>query len=146
MRILIVALLVLAGCSKKSEKRDAPSCADQVEQLAARLAKPRPLEEIRKTASPELAADLDAAMKELDGAARATAIAERLEQATAGCASAGAVFGGVAAVEGPEGKDDYLRTKVPPALLMCKCAASPEHVGGLVESILAVWERGTTAP
>ena len=133
---LLAVLLALSACNKASTpKTSTPSCSEQVATLSAALATPRSLAEIRKSASPTLATDLDHVATQPEGAARAIAYAEHLEKAVAGCPDAVKVFGDIASIEGS--RSSYLQQKFPPALEACACAASPEHAGGLVEALLA---------
>jgi hypothetical protein len=129
-----VVLLFLAACGSK---HDGPSCADRVAAMSGHLSSPRPVEEIRKTASPVLRADLDAVMAAGDDGHRATRAAKRLEPDAAACPPLAAVFGEVASIED---KSSHLRKRVPEALSVCRCKASPEHVGGLLEAILSDWK------
>jgi len=131
---LIALVLVLGACGGKKE----PSCAERVATLSGRLAKPRPIEEIRKCVLPGFSADLDAATCEVNPAVKAAGYAERLEKVVAGCPDASKVFAGMASIEGA--KDQYLRDKLPAAFEACQCTASPEHAGGLVEAILVSWQ------
>lgn len=134
MKTLLPVIALLVACNKDS----GPSCADRVARFEKHLASPRSLEAIMRDASPALRGDLEATMAS-DPAQRAVAIAERLEKAVTGCPELIRVFGEIAGLE-PAAKDEHLRTGAPKAFLACKCAASPEHAGGLLESILSSWE------
>lgn len=142
MKLVVAAVLLAAACSSGSKDG---SCAERTATLAKRLAAPRPPDEIRKTAPPALLADLDGVPTD-DPSRIATYFAERLEAAVGTCAPLVKVFGDVATVEGPGGKDDFLRAEVPKAIEACGCAASPEHAGGLVEAILTDWARSAGTP
>ncbi len=135
----LVLVLVLSACAsdgKDSAGRGA-SCAERVATLAAHLASPRPIAEVRTTASPQLREDLAAIEAEPDEAARATHAARRMQPLVADCPAVVAVFGEVATIEH---KDAHLRARVPAAIEACACKASPEDVGGLLEVVLGGWD------
>jgi len=135
IKLVIVAALALGACA---QDREAASCAERVEKVAAQLAHPRSVEAIREGAPPALRADLDAVMKQPDEVGRAVETSQRLEKAVFPCAEVVRVFGSLAAYS-PVHRDELLRDKVPPALEACRCVASPERVGGLIEALLGNW-------
>jgi len=130
---VLVVLVVVAQASCKKDVK--PPCSARVAKLEAALATPRSIEEIRKAASPALAADLDQVATQGDASARGNAYAARLEKAVAGCPAAVKVLGELGSIEGS--RQSYLQQKFPPAIQECGCAASPEHAGGLVEALFA---------
>lgn len=131
----LAIVLVLAACSSK---RDAPSCADRVAAMKAHLAAPRPVDELRRSASPTLRRALDAAEAQPVGGGRATELARQAEPLLAGCPAAFRVMGELAE-DSPRRKDDHLREHLPGALEECRCQASPEDVGGIFEAMISGW-------
>lgn len=129
---LLVSLLA-AACGSSS----GPTCDQRVASLSARLAAPRPLAEIRKTAAADLGAALDSVLAAGDRG-RAAAYAGLLQGAVRGCPDAARVFGEMAALA-PDAKVDHLRARAPAAFAACGCKASPEYAGGLVEALLTEW-------
>lgn len=133
--VLLVAGIALAGCKPQGGQ----PCKDRVEALALRLENPRPIEEILQGGPPALTDDLKAVLA-VDSGQRAVEAARRLERLVEACPQLVRVFGDVASQEGPHAKDAFLRREAPRAMLACECKASPEHAGGLIESMVGVWE------
>ncbi len=131
-------LVLLAACSPKQDR--AAACQVRVDTMSAHLASPRPVAEIRKGASPWLAAHLDDILPKPTAGERATASAEAMETLVtkAQCAELMRVFGDLAGEGGD--KIAYLRAHVPPAVDTCKCSVSPEDLGGLLEAMFDEWK------
>jgi hypothetical protein len=55
--------------------------------------------------------------------------------AAEGCKPAGEVMSSVNGTD--EDKPEYIRKHMPAAIEVCDCAASPEHLGGLLEALFA---------
>jgi hypothetical protein len=112
------------------------SCAQRVSNLSLRFAAHRSFAAVRADAPPKLAAELDELSAAADAPARIGGYTRALRVAFKGCKQAEDVFTGVAAVDGGD-QAEYIRTQMPPAFEACRCKASPEHAGGLLEAVLA---------
>ncbi len=66
-------------------------------------------------------------------------IAARLVTAVGGCRPAADAFAGMANLDPGVDKRAYLRGKVPDAIEACRCTASPEVVGPLIEQLFGAW-------
>ncbi|HTJ43306.1 MAG TPA: hypothetical protein VL463_14475 [Kofleriaceae bacterium] len=120
MRIAVTAFLVVAACGKSAP---APSCHDRVAAMAAHLAAPRSLEELKA------------------GNPTSEEIVKKILPVLDTCRTGAAVFASVASLEGGTDKSAYLRDKVPPAIEACSCAADPDTLGPLLEQLFDTWHR-----
>jgi hypothetical protein len=134
----LLFLPVLVACHRPV---DAAACHARVQNMAAHLDAPRSLDEIRRTASPALAAQLDAIAAEPLPARRATAFAKAMAEDLRDCPQAGDVFARLSAARA-DSMTDSVRANLPPALEACGCKASPEDVGGLLEALDAKGHDG----
>ena len=128
----IGAALVAVGCGH----RGAPTCEERVKAMSAHLAAPREPAALARV-SEALAHDV-ANPEALPPEGRGLAVVKPLVSMLAACPPAARVFAGTAELESGR-KDDYLREQLPPALLACRCQASPEEVGARVELWFATW-------
>ena len=129
-RSLALLAVVAAACGRS----DQPSCDARVAQMRTHLAAPRPPAELARVSKRLAQAVDDVAAPEQRGVTAAGALVPMLGP----CPPAAKVMAGVADVEGSP-KDAYLREQLPPAFAACRCAASPEDAGALVELLFSTW-------
>ncbi|MBL8624936.1 MAG: hypothetical protein JNK64_26745 [Myxococcales bacterium] len=132
IRTMALVAVVVVACGRSGE----PTCAARVSRMSAHLAAPREPAELARVSKrlAQAVAEVAAAEPAQRGATAAAALVPMLGP----CPAAAEVLGGVAVAAGGP-KDAYLRAQLPPALITCRCAASPEDAGALVELLFTTW-------